>query len=99
MNPVPRPEWGIDATPRGEAARMLSVTTKQVQSDRFTAIRELRRRFGGVILLKGAGTLICDDDYDVGICGGGNPGMASGGMGDVLTGVIAGRVGSGPETR
>lgn len=72
----------------GEAARLLSCTVDEVQADRFAAARELNRRYGAVVLLKGAGTIVCDDSQ-LWVVGGGNPGMASGGMGDVLTGVIA----------
>jgi NAD(P)H-hydrate repair Nnr-like enzyme with NAD(P)H-hydrate dehydratase domain len=45
--------------------------------------------FGGVVVLKGAGTLVCGRRGETGVCTDGNPGMASGGMGDVLTGTIA----------
>ncbi|MFQ5544371.1 MAG: NAD(P)H-hydrate dehydratase, partial [Acidiferrobacterales bacterium] len=61
-----------------------------VQAQRFDAVRSLAERFGGVIVLKGAGTLIAKSGgRDVWLCDAGNPGMASGGMGDVLTGIIA----------
>lgn len=72
----------------GEAARLLHCTTKQIEQDRFQAIRDLHHLYGGVIVLKGAGTLIFDGDY-IHVCPAGNPGMATGGMGDVLTGIIA----------
>lgn len=70
---------------------MLGMTTEQIQADRFAAVHELVASFGGVCVLKGAGTLI-GSLYDgvVSVCDRGNPGMASAGMGDVLTGVIAG---------
>ena len=71
----------------GEAARMLSCTTAEVQADRFAAVRGLQRRYGGVVVLKGNGSLIADGE-DVLLSDYGNPGMASGGMGDVLSGVI-----------
>jgi len=79
----------------GEAARLLETTTDQVQADRFTAVKKIQLRFGGVIVLKGAGTLIADQQESVHVCTLGNPGMASGGMGDVLTGVLAGLVAQG----
>ncbi len=61
-----------------------------MQAQRFDAVRSLAERFGGVAILKGAGTLITKSgDRDVWLCDAGNPGMASGGMGDVLTGIIA----------
>jgi NAD(P)H-hydrate epimerase len=86
--PQRREDWVLTPHP-GEAARLLGTTSATVQSDRFAAIARLRQRFGGVIVLKGAGTLILGDDEIPRVCAGGNPGMASGGMGDVLTGVIA----------
>lgn len=75
-----------------EAATLLGITPNEVQNDRFTAIVELQKRYGGVIVLKGAGSLIFDGNYPIRICPYGNPGMASGGMGDVLTGLIAGLI-------
>lgn len=79
-------QWILTPHP-GEAARLLGVTTKEIQSDRFAAVRELQRRFGGVAILKGAGTLVADEK-DIYISEYGNPGMGSGGMGDVLSGVL-----------
>ncbi|MBA6411627.1 NAD(P)H-hydrate dehydratase [Parahaliea sp. F7430] len=82
-----RDNWVLTPHP-GEAARLLGCSTAELQADRFAAVSELQRRWGGVVLLKGSGTLISGggqillSDY-------GNPGMASGGMGDVLSGVIA----------
>ncbi len=71
----------------GEAARLLNVTTQDVERDRYSAARQLQERFGGVVVLKGAGTLIYDG-VRMYVCLAGNAGMASGGMGDVLSGVI-----------
>ncbi|UTV27545.1 NAD(P)H-hydrate dehydratase [Photobacterium atrarenae] len=71
----------------GEAARLLGWTVAAVEADRFTAVRQLQQKFGGVVVLKGAGTLI-DDGRQCWICTAGNPGMATGGMGDVLSGII-----------
>lgn len=78
----------------GEAARLLDCSVKQVEQDRFKAVRALQQKYGGVVVLKGAGTLICGDGKTY-VCSAGNPGMASGGMGDVLTGVIAALLGQG----
>ncbi len=72
----------------GEAARLLGVSTAAVEADRYAAARQLAQRFGAVVLLKGAGTLI-DDGRRCTVTADGNPGMASGGMGDTLTGIIA----------
>lgn len=71
----------------GEAGRLLSCATAEVQADRFAAVSALQARYGGVVILKGNGTLITDGD-SVLLSDYGNPGMASGGMGDVLSGVI-----------
>jgi NAD(P)H-hydrate epimerase len=61
-----------------------------IQHDRFAAVREIAVSFGGVCVLKGSGSLIAQDgDPQLWLCDRGNPGMASGGSGDVLTGVIA----------
>jgi NAD(P)H-hydrate epimerase len=73
----------------GEAARLLGLTAAAVEHDRFAAARELARRHGAVVVLKGAGSLIADPDGRLDVCPWGNPGMASGGMGDLLAGVVA----------
>ncbi|WP_266156636.1 NAD(P)H-hydrate dehydratase [Dyella silvatica] len=73
----------------GEAARLLGVTTQAIAIDRFAAARMLARRYGAVVVLKGAGSLIADMDGRLAVCPWGNPGMASGGMGDLLTGIVA----------
>ncbi len=73
----------------GEAARLLNCSVAEIQSDRFLSVRKLQLKYGGVAVLKGAGTLIqAGEERASYICTDGNPGMASGGMGDVLTGVI-----------
>ncbi|MGR5239127.1 NAD(P)H-hydrate dehydratase [Vibrio alfacsensis] len=71
----------------GEAARLLGISTSDVERNRYKAARQLQARYGGVVVLKGAGTLI-HDGVRMYVCLAGNPGMASGGMGDVLSGVI-----------
>jgi len=73
----------------GEAARLLETDVPSVQADRFAAVRALAARCGAVAVLKGSGSLVAAPDGRVAVCPWGNPGMASGGMGDVLTGVIA----------
>ncbi len=92
--PFERQDWVLTPHP-GEAARLLGRSVAEIQSDRFDAVTEIQRRFGGVALLKGAGTLVHGPDGVPSVCTGGNPGMASGGMGDVLTGVIAGLLAQG----
>ena len=73
----------------GEAARLLGVTTTEVEADRFAAVRELARRYQVVVVLKGAGSLVARPDGRLDVCPWGNPGMASGGMGDLLAGIIS----------
>ena len=89
----------IAATPRvladailtphpGEAARLLGINTVEVQADRFAAAAGIAARYEAVTVLKGAGTVIAAPGQLPCVIGAGNPGMAVGGMGDVLTGVI-----------
>lgn len=89
QTPQRRDDWILTPHP-GEAARLLASTAARVEADRYGAVRALQQRYGGVALLKGAGTLVCDGRSPIGVVPYGNPGMASGGMGDVLTGIIAG---------
>lgn len=71
----------------GEASRLLDCSTADIQADRFAAARKLRELTGATVLLKGAGSIIADED-GLAVSNYGNPGMASGGMGDVLSGVL-----------
>jgi NAD(P)H-hydrate epimerase len=73
----------------GEAARLLHCPVGEIERDRFAAARALAQRFGAVVVLKGAGSLVADPDGRLDVCPWGNPGMASGGMGDLLTGLVA----------
>jgi NAD(P)H-hydrate epimerase len=73
----------------GEAARLLGATTADVQSDRRAALQALQEKYGGVVVLKGANTLVTSKKKVPWLCTAGNPGMASPGMGDVLTGIVA----------
>lgn len=85
LNPRRCDHWILTPHP-GEAACLLDCSLSDIEADRVSAIHELQRRYGGVVVLKGAGSLICGTRLD--LCDRGNPGMASGGMGDVLTGII-----------
>jgi len=89
-----RDDWILTPHP-GEAGRMLGKAVSEVESDRFAAVEGLANIVGGIVVLKGAGTLIKINGNPVQLCSGGNPGMASGGMGDVLTGIISGLVAQG----
>ena len=75
-----------------EAGRLLGVPTADVQADRRAAVEGLAGRYGGTAVLKGAGTLVSASPQPW-LCTAGNPGMGTAGMGDVLTGVIAGLIG------
>jgi NAD(P)H-hydrate epimerase len=79
----------------GEAARLLGTDIATVQADRFRAARALAAQHAAVVVLKGSGSLVADADGRLAVCPWGNPGMASGGMGDVLTGTIAGLLAQG----
>jgi len=87
--PIARDNWILTPHP-GEAARLLDTTTADIQSDRLAAVQALGKRYGGTTVLKGSGTLIGSASVVPALCTDGNPGMASGGMGDVLSGVLAG---------
>lgn len=90
--PLRRDDWILTPHP-GEAARLLDTSTAEVQRDRAGAAHALQARYGGVIVLKGPGTLVIGRRLH--LCDLGNPGMASAGMGDVLTGIVAGLRGQG----
>jgi len=80
----------------GEAARLLECSIADIQNDRFAAVRELASKFGATAVLKGWGTLVAgNDDLPVRVCSYGNPAMATAGMGDALTGIIASLIGQG----
>ena len=76
------------ATPHpGEAAKLLNCSVKDIENDRIAAIHQLQKKYAGQWVLKGAGSLILQDR--LWICTKGNAGMGTGGMGDVLAGMIA----------
>jgi len=81
-----RDGWILTPHP-GEAARLLGCPVAEVEADRPAAAQALRKRFGGVVVLKGAGTLVAGP-AGLAVCPFGNPGMASGGMGDALSGML-----------
>jgi NAD(P)H-hydrate epimerase len=81
--------WILTPHP-GEAGSLLASTPQDIQNDRFQSATAIQHQYGGVVVLKGAGTVIQTDENQRFICPKGNPGMASAGMGDVLTGIIAG---------
>jgi hydroxyethylthiazole kinase-like uncharacterized protein yjeF len=91
--PMGKPHWILTPHP-GEAGRLLHGSVKSVEQDRFAAASAIQAAYGGITVLKGSGTLIASG-LRIAVSTTGNPGMASGGMGDVLTGVIAGLVAQG----
>ena len=81
----------------GEAARLLGCSILEVQADRIGSARRLAADSGAVVALKGARTVVADPDGWVTINTTGNPGMATGGTGDVLTGIAGGLLAQGVE--
>ena len=89
------PNWILTPHP-GEASRLLGCTCREIQDNRFASVTELCKYFGGTVVLKGVGTIVqSPGDVCPKICPAGNPGMATGGMGDVLSGVIGGLLAQG----
>jgi NAD(P)H-hydrate epimerase len=84
-----RGDWILTPHP-GEAARLLRTSVQEVQRDRLAALDRLLERYHGTVVLKGAGTLVGAGGRTPGLCERGNPGMATAGSGDVLTGTVAG---------
>lgn len=81
----------------GEAGRLLACSREAINKHRFAASADIQKQYGGVCVLKGAGTVVCaqvcsSNLQTCGVCLDGNSGMASGGMGDVLTGILAGLI-------
>ena len=86
QQPHERSDWILTPHPT-EAARLLGTTTQVIEADRMAAAQLLQQRYGGVVVLKGAGSIVASATQCA-FCIDGNPGMASGGMGDLLTGII-----------
>ena len=77
------------ATPHpGEAAKLLGLSIKDIEDNRIQAIHQLKQRYAGQWVLKGAGSLVLEEQQ-LWMCTAGNAGMGTGGMGDVLAGMIA----------
>lgn len=79
----------------GEMARLLGIKTAEVQDNRIEVVTEAAGKWGATVVLKGARTIIAGADGSLYINPTGNPGMATGGSGDVLTGIIAGLMAQG----
>lgn len=89
VQPQRRDDWVLTPHP-GEAARLLGRSTAAVQAGRLEALADLHARYGGIVVLKGSGSLVGRAGEIPYVIDRGNPGMATAGMGDVLTGAIAG---------
>lgn len=94
--PAQYTNWVLTPHP-GEAARLLGCSSHEINRQRFDAVKAIAERFSAVTVLKGAGSLIHSEDGQIALCNDGNPGMATGGMGDVLTGIIASFIAQGFE--
>ena len=88
--PMPLGRQTVVTPHPAEAGRMLGCSTARIQRDRPLAVRQLAERFACAAVLKGVGSLVADADSDQlpGLCTYGNPGMATAGMGDVLSGLV-----------
>jgi len=85
----PRQTGQMILTPHpGEASRLLNTDIDAIQSQRFVSAAKIRSQYGGICVLKGAGTLVATEGGNLWLCKEGNPGMATAGMGDILAGVI-----------
>ncbi len=93
-SPAQQANWVLTPHP-GEAARLLNCTVAEIEENRYLSVRRLQAAFGGVAVLKGVGSLVQSESEVTGVCLAGNPGMASGGMGDVLGGAIGGLLAQG----
>ncbi|KTC95047.1 bifunctional ADP-dependent NAD(P)H-hydrate dehydratase/NAD(P)H-hydrate epimerase [Legionella feeleii] len=94
QNPQHDDNWILTPHP-GEAASLLQCSNAEIQKDRYQTILALQQQYGGNVVLKGVGSMVCTDEPGVYLCADGNPGMASAGMGDALSGVIAGLIAQG----
>ena len=89
-------QWIVTPHP-GEAARLLGKSIDELESSRFESIEQLVETYNTTVVLKGAGTLVLSKGFTPAVCSHGNPGMASGGMGDLLAGVIGALMAQGEE--
>jgi NAD(P)H-hydrate epimerase len=93
--PLRREDWVLTPHP-GEAARLLQAEIAVIQADRPAAAAALQQRYGGIVVLKGAGTIVQGGGTrPPAVCSAGNPGMATGGTGDVLCGLVAALIAQG----
>src|SRR5690606_30773813 len=89
-----RDNWLLTPPPGG-AGRLLGGSTADVPADRYAAVHALQQRYGGGVILEGAGSPVTGKDLSTGVVTAGNPGMATGGMGDLLSGILGGLLAQG----
>ncbi|POF39519.1 bifunctional ADP-dependent NAD(P)H-hydrate dehydratase/NAD(P)H-hydrate epimerase [Pseudomonas laurylsulfativorans] len=94
---VSLPEDCVITPHPGEAARLLGMSTAQVQADRSAAAHALSKKYTAVVVLKGAGSLVASPDGRLALCHQGHPAMATAGLGDVLAGLIGALLAQGME--
>jgi hydroxyethylthiazole kinase-like uncharacterized protein yjeF len=94
QKPFERENWILTPHP-AEAARLLACKVSEIQQDRVLAATTIADRFNACVILKGCGTIVAEPSGVYAICPYGNPGMATAGSGDVLTGIIAALLGQG----
>ena len=92
-NPGQKDSWVLTPHP-GEAARLLDCDKNEIENNRISSVRSLQEKYGGVVVLKGAGTLIQTPQH-LSFCAYGNVSLATGGTGDVLSGIIGGLIAQG----
>lgn len=83
----PSGDWAMTPHP-AEAARLLGISTEEVQADRVKAAHALAQRYRAVVVLKGVGSLVASPDGRLALCSHGHPAMAGAGLGDVLSGIL-----------
>ena len=91
---IKKDNWVLTPHP-GEASRLLAKSTGEIQANRFAAAMSLHQQYGGAVVLKGTGSLVIDEAGNQFLCPYGNTGMASAGMGDVLTGIAVAMIAQG----
>ncbi|WP_160105198.1 NAD(P)H-hydrate dehydratase [Pseudomonas izuensis] len=82
----------------GEAARLLGMSTAEIQADRPAAAHALSKKYTAVVVLKGAGSLVASPDGRLAVCHQGHPAMATAGLGDVLAGLVGALLAQGMDT-
>jgi hydroxyethylthiazole kinase-like uncharacterized protein yjeF len=94
LKAVTRDHWILTPHP-AEAARLLACQVSDIQQDRVNAATMIAKQFGACVVLKGCGTVVANPSGEYAICAAGNPGMATAGSGDVLSGIIVALLGQG----